>query len=129
MRDCINYTILSLRGYKGGIFTPDMLFRSIVEEEIQRLTVPIKACADMVMDELVEAARSVSKRVSTFALAFILNSIHPFNRLFISDGQLSRIDPILGIQDHFVHWTQSGGNLCIEFDAIVDFVAFIQNIF
>lgn len=60
----IYYAIESLHGIDVGLYPPLMAFEAIVRMQISQLEKPIVLCVDLVIEELSNAVRNCTQRVS-----------------------------------------------------------------
>lgn len=64
MQQEIYYAIENLHGIDIGLYPPLMAFEAIVRMQISQLEKPIVLCVDLVIEELSNAVRNCTKRVS-----------------------------------------------------------------
>lgn len=62
----INYAIENLHGIQVGLYPPLMAFQVLVRKQISQLEQPIVLCVDLVIEELSNAVRTCTQRVSIY---------------------------------------------------------------
>lgn len=66
LRKQIAIAIRNIHGIRVGLFTPDMAFETIVQEQIKMLREPSLKCVDLVITELINVVRKITERMSRY---------------------------------------------------------------
>lgn len=62
----IDMAIRNIHGIRVGLFSPQMAFEKFSEIQISKLKVPITLCINLVIDELLSAVRTCTKKVCNY---------------------------------------------------------------